>query len=537
MVYPRFPPSFWSFGYIKDVGGFSAIMPPLGLAILAALVPPEFDVQIVDENVEPIDFDADCDIVALSAMAIQETRLFEIADSFRERGRLVCMGGPICNVLPERCRPHCDVLFEGEGEYTWPQFLAEWDRGEHRTHYVQLDKIDMRDSPAPRVGLLKLDQYRLGCVQTTRGCPFKCEFCDIIVTYGRKVRAKPVAHVIAELQQWADHGVDFITLADDNLIGDRAYCRTMLRAVAAWNRARAVPVSLYAEMSVDAVRDPELLELCREANITEMFLGIETPRRAGLSETAKVQNVTLDLVAAVKTIQSYGMVVVAGMIVGFDSDDADVFEDQYAFLQEAGIPIVMLGLLQAIPRTPLYERLERAGRLRSPSQGNNTLSFTNIEPTCMPYDQLVNGYRELFTRLYGFQAIGDRWLANVDTWRAVAGRKWLQKPLGRWRPFMLLQTLLILRWYVARPSRFTFFCRMLGGTLARVPAALPQTFSYLAYFIHLREYADKVVAREWTFSYALEGVDTRANRFGEGGRINMVKAEATYRAPSSSTQA
>ena len=527
LVYPRFPVSFWSFGYIKQIGGFSAVMPPLGLAILAALVPPEYDVEIVDENIEPIDFDADCDLVVLSAMAIQETRLFEVADAFRQRGRLVCMGGPICNVLPERCRPHCDVLFEGEGEYTWPQFLAEWEYGGHRDHYVQTEKIDMRDSPAPRIDLLKIDRYRLGCVQTTRGCPFKCEFCDIIVTYGRKVRAKPVAHVIAELQQWADHGVDFITLADDNLVGDRAYCRRMLRAVADWNRARDVPVSLYAEMSVDAVRDPELLQLCREANITEMFLGIETPRKAGLRETVKMQNVATDLVAAVKTIQSYGMVTVAGMIVGFDSDDAAIFEDQYAFLQEAGIPIVMLGLLQAIPRTPLYERLERAGRLRSPTQGNNTLSFTNIEPVCMSYDELVTGYRTLFKRLYTFEAIGNRWLANVQSWRTVPGRAWLQKPLGRWRPFMIVQVLMILRWYASRPARFAFFCRMIAGTLTRLPAAVPQTVSYLTYFIHLREYADKIVAREWTFNYALDRPNRSLNQMGEGGGTEMLDAEKT----------
>lgn len=522
-MYPKFPVSFWSFGFIKHIGGFTAVMPPLGLAILGALTPPEFDVQIVDENVEPIDLDADCDIVALSAMAIQETRLFELADEFRRRGKLVCMGGPICNVLPERCRPHCDVLFEGEGEYTWKQFLAEWQAGTNADHYVQIDKIDMRDSPAPRIELLKIDRYRLGCVQTTRGCPFKCEFCDIIITYGRKVRAKPVEAVILELERWANQGVDFITLADDNLVGDRAYCRKMLKAVGDWNRARDVPISLYAEMSVDAVKDPELLELCRHANITEMFLGIETPRKAGLRETLKMQNVATDLVATVKTIQSYGMVTVAGMIIGFDSDDREIFEDQYAFLQEAGIPIVMLGLLQAIPRTPLYERIEKTGRLRSPAQGNNTLSFTNIEPTCMSYEDLVNGYRTLFTRLYTLEAIGDRWLANVEQWRA---RPWIQKPMGRFRPFMLLQTLLILKWYVARPSRFAFFCRMMAGTLIRLPRAVPQTFSYLAYFIHLREYADKVVAKEWRFSYFLENVDTSRNQFGEGGAINMVKKEA-----------
>ena len=189
----------------------------------------------------------------------------------------------------------------------------------------------------------------------------------------------------------------------------------MLRAVADWNRARAVPISLYAEMSVDAVRDPELLELCRQANITEMFLGVETPRKAGLRETLKMQNVATDLVSAVKAIQSYGMVTVAGMIIGFDTYYAAIFEDQYVFLQEAGIPIgVMLGLLQAIPRTPCYERLERTGRLRSPTQGNNTLSFTNIEPICMLYDELVNGYRTLFTRLYTFDAIVT---AGLPTWR------------------------------------------------------------------------------------------------------------------------
>jgi radical SAM superfamily enzyme YgiQ (UPF0313 family) len=528
-VYPKFPASFWSFGFIRQIGGFTAIMPPLGLAILGALTPPDIDVEIVDENVEAIDFDADCDLVALSAMAIQETRLFEIADAFRRRGTLVCMGGPICNVLPERCRPHCDVLFEGEGEYTWKQFLAEWQCGTHADHYVQSDKIDMRDSPIPRIELLKIDRYRLGCVQTTRGCPFKCEFCDIIVTYGRKVRAKPIEAVILELEHWASKGVDFVTLADDNLVGDRAYCRKMLKAVGDWNRARAVPISLYAEMSVDAVRDPELLELCRHANITEMFLGIETPRKAGLRETLKMQNVATDLVTTVKTIQSYGMVTVAGMIIGFDSDDREIFEDQFTFLQEAGIPIVMLGLLQAIPRTPLYERLEKTGRLRSPAQGNNTLSFTNIEPTCMSYEDLVNGYRALFTRLYTLEAIGERWLANLDQWRSVPTRPWIQKPMGRFRPFMLLQTLLIIKWYAARPSRFAFFCRMIAGTLVRLPRAIPQTFNYLAYFIHLREYADKVVAKEWRFNYAFDNVDTSRNKFGEGGAVNMVKKEAEGR--------
>ena len=499
-------------------------MPPLGLAILGALTPPAFDVALVDENIETIDFDAPCDLVALSAMVIQEARLFEIADRFRKRGVLVCMGGPICNVLPERCRPHCDVLFEGEGEYTWPRFLSDWQRGEHRAHYVQSEQIDMRDSPPPRLDLLKIEHYRVGCIQTTRGCPFKCEFCDIIVTYGRNVRAKPIDAVLHELERWANRGVDFITIADDNLVGDRAYCKRMLSAVGDWNRGRRVPVSLYAEMSVDAARDPELLQLCRHANITEMFLGIETPRKAGLRETKKHQNAAIDLVRAVKAIQSYGMVTAAGMIVGFDTDDAEIFDDQYDFLQAAGVPIVMLGLLQAIPRTPLYERLFRTGRLRAPAQGNNTLSFTNIEPTCMRYDELVDGYRDLFMRIYDLDALGDRWLANVSQWQVV-GRPLIQKPLGRLRPFLLLQLWFLLRWYMARPSRLRFLVRMIAGTLTRCPQALPQTVNYLAYFIHLREYAERVIAKEWHFNYCLDQDVATTTLFGEGG-VKTVRQEA-----------
>jgi len=253
-----------------------------------------------------------------------------------------------------------------------------------------------------------------------------------------------------------------------------------------------------------------------------MFLGIETQRKAGLKQTKKHQNVSIDLVQAVKKIQSYGMVTVAGMIVGFDTDDAKIFDDQYEFLQEAGIPIAMVGLLQAIPRTPLYERLLKDGRLRSPVQGNNTLSFTNIKPICMRYDELVNGYRELFTRVYELDALGDRWLSNVMQWK-TAGRAWTQKPLGRFQPFLAVQLFYILRWYLARPSRVRFLLRMLWGTATRFPRALPQTVNYLAYFIHLREYAERVVAKEWRFNYVLDDVNTAANPFGEGGTINMVK--------------
>ena len=531
MVHPEFPPSFWSFGFVKEIGGFKTVMPPLGLATVAALTPDRYDVAIVDENIEPIDFEVDADLIVLSAMGIQEQRLFEVADRFRANGYTVCMGGPICNVVPERCRPHCDVLFEGEGEYTWKAFLDAWELGEHEDRYIQTEKIDMRDSPAPRLDLLDTKAYRVGAVQTTRGCPFNCEFCDIIVTYGRVVRMKPIENVLGELQSWADAGTDFVTLVDDNLVGNRKYAKEMLQAVGDWNRARRTPLSLYVEMSIDCVRDPELLELMRHANVTEAFLGIESPRKESLKETKKFQNVASDMVKDIKTIQSYGMVTVAGMIVGFDNDDLGIFEDQYEFLQLAGVPIVMLGLLQAIPRTPLYERLEKAGRLRSVAQGNNTLSFTNIEPLQLSYDELISGYRELFQRIYTWEALGDRWLANVEQWGGRRARPFIQKPLGRFRPFLIKQTMMIFRYYLTGgPQHRRFAWRMLWGTLRRAPRTLHQTVSYLAYFIHLREYADRVIAKEYKFDYALNEVNfAESNRFGEGGTINMVRQEKERR--------
>jgi radical SAM superfamily enzyme YgiQ (UPF0313 family) len=545
MVHPKFPPSFWSFGFIKEIGGFKTVMPPLGLATLAALTPDDYEVVIIDENIEEIDFNIDADLIAMSSMAIQEERMFEVADEFRRRGYFVCMGGPICNVLPGRCRPHCDVLFEGEGEYNWKIFLAEWEKGEHKDYYAQEEKIDMRDSPAPRIDLLQTNAYRVGCIQTTRGCPFNCEFCDIIVTYGRKVRAKPIENVIQELQAWADAGVDFVTIADDNLVGDRIYAKKMLKAVGDWNRARRVPLAFYIEMSVDACRDVELLELLRWANVVEAFLGIESPRSDSLKETKKFQNAATPLLDAIKIIQSYGMVIAAGMIVGFDNDDVGIFEDQYQFLQMAGVPIAMLGILQAIPRTPLYERIEKAGRLRSAAQGNNTLSVTNIQPLKMTYEELVTGYRDLFLRSYTWDAIGERWLNNVRQWgkkRDVPpfpgkkpedpnpaddpNRKWIQKPLGRPKFHLLLATLMILRYYFGggREKR-NFALKMMWGTLKLAPSAFMQTMNYLAYFIHLREYADKVVARDAKFNYAFDETNLSAKSLGEEGRINMVKKE------------
>src|SRR5207248_155685 len=272
--------------------------------------------------------------------------------------------------LPAECRPHCDVLFEGEAEYTWPRFLREFAAGARSDYYHEIEKIHLPDSPPPRLDVLTR-RYAHGIVQCSRGCPFTCEFCDIIVMYGRKMRFKPVSQVLQEVQAWHARGASQVFFADDNFIGNRAYAKELLRALAGWNAAQRHALSFYTQASIDMVRDDELLGLLRDANFVSVFIGIESPRKSSLAETHKTQNEKLDLVEAVHKVQSYNLFISAGMIVGFDNDDMSIFDEQYEFLQEAQIPTVMLSLLLAVPKTPLYKRLEAAGRLRS-TRGTST---------------------------------------------------------------------------------------------------------------------------------------------------------------------
>src|SRR5207247_55447 len=208
------------------------------------------------------------------------------------------------------------------------------------------------DSPLPRLNVLK-KSYGQGIVQCTRGCPFTCEFCDIIVMYGRKVRFKPVEQVLKELEAWQARGTNKVFFADDNFIGNRAYAKDLLRSIVHWNSKQRSPLAFYTQASIDMVRDEELLRLLRDANFNEVFIGIESPRKSSLAETHKTQNEKLDLVQAIHTIQSHNLFVMAGMIVGFDNDDRTIFDEQYEFCQKAQIPIIMNNALIATPRTPL----------------------------------------------------------------------------------------------------------------------------------------------------------------------------------------
>ncbi|MBM4067853.1 MAG: DUF4070 domain-containing protein [Planctomycetes bacterium] len=520
MVQPKFPPSYWGMEHFIKLTPFKAVFPPLGLLTLAALTPPEFDVELCDENAgEEVDYDTDARIVCITGYIIQMKRVFEIADRFRARGKLVVLGGPMANLLPDDCRKHCDVLFEGEAEYTWPRFLQEYKSGLHADHYIEHDKIHLPDSPPARLDVLR-QTYAHGIVQCTRGCPFTCEFCDIIVMYGRKMRFKPVAQVLEEVKAWHARGVMQVFFADDNFVGHRAYAKELLRALAAWNINQKRPLAFYTQCSIDMARDDELLGLLRDANFISVFIGIESPRKESLQETRKTQNERLDLVEAIHKIQSHNLFISAGMIVGFDSDDSSIFEEQYQFLQKAQIPFVMLSVLLAVPKTPLFQRLEVAGRLVRPGVASDdqaryvgTAGGTNFHPLHMTREELKQGQMALYQRLYEPEAFSARLLGNLSRFDNVTFRP--EPP--NLRGLGVMWQLIRHYWKQSSASRW-FFWNCLSKAIWRSPRLIAQTAVYMGMYMHFcKVHGDELSWNPWqsrprTAAEPLDPAQTRVSK-------------------------
>jgi radical SAM superfamily enzyme YgiQ (UPF0313 family) len=459
------------------------VFPNLSLPTVAGLTPPPHEVVLCDENVEPVDFDTDADVVGLTAYVIHKRRVLELADAFHRRGKLVVAGGPFATLCPEELRDRVDVLFVGEAEYTWPRFLRDHEAGRSQAEYRQDDKPSMLDSPPPRFDLLKVDRYRSMTIQFARGCPFNCEFCDIIVMYGRRPRTKSVAQVLTEVEAIHRLGARNIFVVDDNFIGNKKEAKELLRALSEWQQARGYPIEFMTEMSLNVAQDDELLDLMKRAYFSTIFVGIESPRKASLVESNKAQNMREDIVAAVHRIQAAGIEVMAGMIVGFDSDDPSIFEEQFRFIQRARIPISMTGMLNAMPRTPLHARLKTAGRLIAESVGDQFV-FTNIVPAGMSRRELYEGYRTLLRRLYGYRNYRRRAMAlilnrgGLRGSRLVAGRDDLAV-------FRRIVWTCLLR---ASPRRAWLTLAMCLETACRRPRALRQALTLALMHKHLYEY-------------------------------------------------
>ncbi|MEM7398467.1 MAG: radical SAM protein [Pseudomonadota bacterium] len=411
IVNPRFDISFWGFEHCMPLFGKNANLPVACLGLLAALVPDHHDVTLIDENVEDIDFDrlGRADLVCLTGMSIQGARLIEILAEVRARGVMTVVGGPMATVEPEVLEGLTDVLFLGEADETWPEFLAAWEKGTHKTRYEQAEKTDVAKLPLPRNDLLKANRYMFGSMQISRGCPFTCEFCDIIVTFGRRPRLKESAQVIAELESFLKIGLKMVFVVDDNLIGNKKAIKPILRDIAEWQQARGYPLTLFTEASLDLAEDEELMELMGLASFQNVFIGIETPNEESLRETKKLQNVRPNagsLVDRVHRIQNHGIDVWCGMIVGFDNDDTSIFKAIPQFLSRARISTALVGMLHAIPTTPLHKRLKEAGRLNNAEEAE--FYGTNVEPLGMSREELRDGFIQVMQESYAIDAYFER---------------------------------------------------------------------------------------------------------------------------------
>jgi radical SAM superfamily enzyme YgiQ (UPF0313 family) len=416
LINPRFEISYWGLEHAVPFLGVKAAMPVANLPLLAALTPPGHNVTLIDENVEAIDFArcARADIVGLTGMNVQRDRMKEILHELKRRGVFTVVGGPWVTVQEDDIAGLADAIFIGEAEETWPRFLGEWSEGRHGTRYEQAERTDMATVPAPRLDLLRMKDYAFASVQFSRGCPFECEFCDIIVTFGRRPRIKTSAQVLAELDALVAAGKQYAFIVDDNLIGNKKAIKQVLRDVVAWQVKHGYPLMFSTEASIDLADDAELLELMVEANLSSVFVGIETPNEAALRETKKLQNLRArggSMLDKVHRIQQAGMEVWCGMIVGFDNDDAGIFAAQSRFVREARIVSAMVNLLVAIPRTPLYKRLASEGRLTLLEGEEHSGGFgTNVVPLRISREALYAGYTELMRELYA----ADAYFARLD---------------------------------------------------------------------------------------------------------------------------
>jgi radical SAM superfamily enzyme YgiQ (UPF0313 family) len=409
LIYPRFPDTYWSFKYALSFTGKRAAQPPLGLMTVAALLPGSWRKRLIDTNVERLK-DADlawADVAMVSGMHVQQEHLTSIVERCRARGLRTVVGGPIASSVPAAALK-ADHVVIGEAEGLIAALAHDLEAGEALPVYEAAERPAMERSPLPDLSLIKMNRYSTMTVQYSRGCPFNCEFCDIIEIYGRQPRTKAVTQVLAELDQLQRAGWrDAVFVVDDNFIGNKKRAKDLLTAMAEWGQLHGYPFRFITEASLNLADDPELLQLMKDAGFSTVFLGIETPDECSLIANHKLQNTRRDLLESVKRIQQYGIEVMGGFILGFDTDREDVFDRMVEFIQTSAIPVAMVGLLQALPGTQLFRRLWREDRIVDAGDGNNTDCKLNFLPR-MDAARLVEGYRSVLRQIYSCDAYYER---------------------------------------------------------------------------------------------------------------------------------
>ena len=487
LVYPQYPDTFWSFKHALKFVSKKAAFPPLGLLTVAAMLPGGWEKKLVDMNVTRLTDDDIkwADYVFISAMVVQQNSVKEVITRCKGLNTKIVAGGPLFTTGYEDF-DGVDHFVLGEAEVTLPLFLEDLEKGCARHVYTSDMRPEISKTPIPLWSLINMKAYSSMNVQYSRGCPFNCEFCDIILLNGHTPRTKDREQLLAELEELYRRGWrDSVFVVDDNFIGNKKKLKLeILPAIIEWRKGKKYPFPLFTESSINLADDEELMKLMVAAGFNTVFIGIETPNEESLVECAKLQNQNRDLVASVKKIQNYGMEVQGGFIVGFDSDPPNIFKDQINFIQKSGIVTAMVGLLNAPTGTRLYQRLKEENRLVKAFTGNNTDCSLNFIPK-MNYETLIDGYKHILNTIYSPKHYYERvktFLREYKPRRGTAGR--LQSHHIR----AFFKSI----WFLGiREKGRRYYWKLFLSTLLKQPRKFPISISLSVYGYHFRKVVEK----------------------------------------------
>ncbi len=485
LIYPQYPDTFWSFKYALKFVSKKATLPPLGLMTVAAMLPRDWERKLVDLNVSSLT-DAQlewADIAFISAMTIQEKSTREVIDRCREKGVKIAAGGPLFTTQSNDFEPLVDHLVLKEAEGSFPPFLADLENGCARGVYTCEDWPDIRQSPCPEWPLVNFKKYDSIGIQYSRGCPFNCDFCDILILNGQIPRVKSKEQILCELDAiyqlgWRD-GVFFV---DDNFIGNRAVLKKeLLPALIDWMKQRKHPFHFFTETSINLADDEELMQLMVQAGFNKVFVGIETPHEESLVECNKFHNQNRDLMTSVKKMQNHGFEVQGGFIIGFDNDPPSIFEKQIRFIQQSGIATAMVGLLTAFQGTPLYTRMEKENRLIHDSSGDNTDFSLNFIPI-MNRETLINGYREVLKTIYAPKEYCKRVITFLKEYKPFPLRKKITiQPV-------YLRAFLRSIWHLGIKNKGRwYYWKLISWTILRRPRSFSRAVTHAILGFHFRK--------------------------------------------------
>lgn len=490
LIYPQYPDTFWSFKHALRIIAKKASLPPLGLLTVAAMLPKEWEKKLVDLNVIALNDDdlQWADYVFISAMVVQKESVAEIVARCQKLGVKTVAGGPLFTTGHDEF-DGIDHFVLGEAEVTLPRFLKDLAKGRPRHLYTSKERPDISQTPVPLWSLINMKKYSSMSLQYSRGCPFDCEFCDIIVLNGHKPRTKDKDQILAELEAIYRQGWrQGVFIVDDNFIGNRRKLKSeTLPAIIEWTKKRKHPFAFSTEASINLADDEELMNLMVQTGFNQIFIGIESPNEASLAECDKHLNRNRDLVASVKKIQNHGLEVQGGFIVGFDSDPLSIFKSQINFIQTSGITTAMVGLLSALPGTRLHQRLKRENRLLNDLSGDNMDCSLNFIPK-MNRETLINGYKGILKTIYSPKQYYERVKVFLKEYHPP-------KINRRPRPqFQHVTRLIRVMWFLGiKETGRRYYWKLFLSTLLRQPRSFPLSMSLAVYGFHFRKVVEKYI--------------------------------------------